>query len=303
MARQRGWLGTYLLVGGVWGCSFLFIALSNEFLTPIGVAFWRQLLGALPMVLLVWLKRKSFPKDLKTWFLVFCVSLFMNSVPSVLFSFAERNATSAFAGIMNATTPITTLLMILTVFREEKPARQVLVGLAIGLVGVSAVLEVWNGFGSNDGWAVLALCLATLLYGIGGPFARRYVTSLKLDPQVQVAMQVSMAAVTLTPFYFTQPLALAAPTWSGIAGIVLLGVLGTGFTYIWYYRLMATAGSAVANAVTFMSPVVAVVAGAIFLQESVNAAQLIGGAVVILGAAVSQGRFNNLWHRLVGRHR
>lgn len=297
-SKRGGWLGLYLLVGAVWGCSFLFISLSNQFLTPTGVAFWRQFLGGLPLLVYALLARRRFPKDRKTWLYVFLVSLCMNSVPSVLFAYAELHATSAFAGIMNATTPITTLLVILLFFRDEKPSRQVLIGLAVGLLGVATVLKVWAGFGSNDGLAILALCAATLLYGIGGPLARKHLTNLKLDPTVQVPMQVLMAALTLVPFYIAGPLVTATPNPSALFGIAALGVLGTGITYIWYYRLMSVAGSAVANAVTFLSPVVAVLAGSLFLGEVITWNELVGGCIVILGAAISQGRLNALATRL-----
>jgi len=148
--------------------------------------------------------------------------------------------------------------------------------------------------------AVLALCCASLLYGIGGPFARRFVGGLGLEPQVQVPLQVLMAAVTLAPFYATGPLLTSAPTPAGIGAMVVLGVIGTGFTYIWYYRLMALAGSAIANSVTYMSPVVAVLAGTLLLGETATWNQLLGGIVVILGAALSQGRLDGIIRRLTG---
>ena len=299
--QKQSWLGIYLLVGTVWGCSFLFIALGNQFLTPVGVGFWRQMLGGVPMLVIALSQRKKFPKQASTWFYVFCVSLFMNSIPSALFAFAEKHVTSGFAGIMNATTPIATILMILTFFRAEKPTAKVLGGLAVGLIGVLTVLSVWNGLGNNDPAAVLALCGASLLYGIGGPFSRRFVGGLGLEPQVQVPMQILMAAATLTPFYLAGPLFTATPSVEGVLGMLVLGVMGTGFAYIWYYRLMAVAGSAIANSVTYMSPVVAVIAGAILLQETATWNQLVGGAVVILGAAISQGRFDKLFVRLTNR--
>lgn len=302
MTEQRpNWLGLYLLVGSVWGCSFLFIALGNHFLTPVGVGFWRLALGGLPLLLLSLLQRRKLPTDLRAYGLLFVVSIFMNSVPSALFAFAEQHVTSSFAGIMNATTPIATVLMILSVFREEKPSRKVLAGLGVGLLGVLTVLSVWNGLGDNDPAAVLALIGAVTLYGIGGPFARRYLPSLKLDPQVQVAIQVLLACLTLAPFYLAGPLTTAAPTITELGGMLLLGVVGTGFTYIWYYQLMAVAGSAIANSVTYLSPVVAVLVGSLLLHESVTWNQILGGAIVILGAAISQGRLDSVLARITGR--
>ena len=291
------WLGYYLLVGVIWGCSFLFIAMGNEFLTTSGVAFWRMALGGIPMLILALARGLRFPKQSIAWFHLFVTSLCMNSIPAVLFSFAERHVTSGFAGIMNAATPIATILMILVFFRAEKPSAQVLTGLAIGLIGVLIVLAVWNGVGANSPEAVAALAGAVLLYGIGGPYARRYISPMGLDGSVQVSAQVLLAGLALSPFYFSGPLLTATPSMWGVLGMLVFGVMGTGFAYIWYYRLMALAGSAVANAVTFLSPVVAVLVGAAALGERVTWNEILGGVIVIFGAAFGQGRFNNLLFR------
>jgi drug/metabolite transporter (DMT)-like permease len=296
--KSSSWLGLYLLVGVVWGFSFYFIALGDKFLTPVGVGFWRLALGGVAMLVLSLLMRKKFPTDARTWGLLFVVSICMNSVPAALFAYAEQHVTSAFAGIMNSATPIATILVILLFFREEKPSAKVLAGLGVGLIGALLVLAIWNGFGSNDPLAIAALGGAILLYGIGGPFARRYVTSLGLDTQVQVTVQILLAALTLLPFYLAGPLVTATPDALGVGAMLVLGVLGTGFAYIWYYRLMALAGSAVANAVTFLSPVVAVLAGSLLLGETITWNEIVGGAVVILGAAISQGRLDGLFARL-----
>jgi drug/metabolite transporter (DMT)-like permease len=294
---KTNWLGLYLAVGIIWGGSFLFIALGNQFLPPIGVGFWRLALGGIPLMAFALLKGLAFPKSRSAWFKIFVVSLCMNSIPSALFAYAERHVTSAFAGIMNAATPIATIIMILLVFREETPSTKVLFGLGVGLAGVLTVLAVWNGFGKNDPLAVAALVGAVSLYGIGGPFARRYVSPLKLDIKVQVPVQVLLGAATLAPFYLAAAPFTATPTWPAIFGMLALGVLGTGFAYIWYYRLMAIAGSAIANSVTYLSPVVAVLAGALVLREQVTWNQILGGVIVIFGAAISQGRFDALFRK------
>lgn len=297
-ASSSSWLGKYLAVGTIWGGSFFFIALGNQMLTVFGVAFWRMALGAIPMAALMMLAGHRLPREPHIWVKVGITSLCMNSVPSVLFAVAEHNVSSAFAGIINAATPVFTLVMILLIFREEKPKPVVLLGLGIGLVGVLTVLEIWNGFGANDPLAVLTLLLAVGLYGIGGPFARRYVTPLKLEPKVQVTMQVGLAAAMLAPFYLSGPIFTATPSWPAVTAMLVLGVLGTGYAYIWYYQIMATAGSAIANSVTYLSPVVAVLAGSLLLGEQVTWNQLIGGAVVIGGAAISQGRLDRLLAKL-----
>ena len=184
--------------------------------------------------------------------------------------------------------------MILTVFREETPSRKVLVGLGIGLIGVMTVLAIWDGLGSNDPLSILALIAAVTLYGIGGPFARRHLTPLKLNTEVQVSVQVLIAATSLLPFYLPGQLFTAEITPIRAGAMLVFGVLGTGYAYVWYYQLMNQAGSAIANSVTYLSPVVAVLVGATILGENVTWNELAGGAIVIFGAAVSQGRLDPL---------
>ena len=293
MSKQRAnWIWLYLLVGSVWGCSFLFIAIANQFLTPVGVSFWRLALGGLPLLAVALVKKLPFPKNRLVLFKIFLISICMNSVPSFLFAFAEQHVSSSLAGIMNATTPIATIIMILSIFREETPSTKVLWGLGVGLVGVMTVLAIWNGFGSNDPLSVLALIGAVTLYGIGGPYARRHISPLKLNTEVQVSVQVLIAAITMMPFYLAGPLFTAEVTPIRAGVMLVFGVLGTGYAYVWYYKLMNQAGSAIANSVTYLSPVVAVLVGASILGEHVTWNELVGGAIVILGAAVSQGRLD-----------
>jgi drug/metabolite transporter (DMT)-like permease len=265
--------------------------LANKMLPPAGVAFWRMVFGCVPMGILWFINRRSWPRSGKIWLHLAVVSLTMNAIPGVLFAYAETQVSSALAGIMNAFTPLMTVLMILIAFREEKPNRRVLTGLAVGFSGALVVLGIWNGFGDRANlMGVAAPAIAVLLYGIGGPYARRYVSPAKLPLEVQITAQIGLAALMLLPYYvFGGDLLIGPITWDAVFGTVLLGALGSGIAYVWYYRLMNQAGSAVANSVTYLSPVVAVIAGAAVLGEKVTWNEVVGGAIVILGAAISQG--------------
>jgi drug/metabolite transporter (DMT)-like permease len=112
-AKPNSWLFPYLGTGIVWGASFLFISMSIQSLSPVGVAFWRMTLGAAPIAIVAVLKRLHWPKTAAVWLRLLVVSLCMNAIPSILFSYAEQHVSSALAGIINAATPITTVLVIL----------------------------------------------------------------------------------------------------------------------------------------------------------------------------------------------
>ena len=99
--KQKSWLPIYLALGLVWGCSFIFIKLGLEFLTPVGVAFGRCSLGSITLLIIVRIRGLKLPTEKSTWFALWVVSLLLNVIPGFLFAFAEVRVTSVLAGKIN----------------------------------------------------------------------------------------------------------------------------------------------------------------------------------------------------------
>jgi len=288
--NSSNWISLYIALGVVWGCSFIFIKLGLEFLTPVGVAFGRVSLGALTLVFWARFKGIQLPKDKKIWIHLWVVALLLNVIPGVLFAFAETKVTSILAGIINAVTPLMTLLAIMIAFREERPKNYQVTGLILGFLGVLTVLGAWKGLGANPIGAVLALLLAVSCYGISFPYSRKYVLPYKLKSEALAAAQVSMGAITLLPFYLMDGIAKDQYRVGPVIAMIVLGVFGSGFAYIWNFKIMEAAGSAIASTVTYVTPVVAVIVGIIFLGESIVWNEPVGAVIVLLGAAIGQQR-------------
>ena len=288
--KDNSWLPIYLALGVVWGCSFIFIKLGLEFLTPFGVAFGRCALGAL--TLLAWAKFKgiALPKSKKMLLHLWVVSLLLNVIPGILFALAQTEVTSILAGIINAVTPLMTLLAIMAVTRDEKPKLYQVVGILIGFIGVLTVLGAWKGLGDNPLWAILILLAAVTCYGFSFPYSRRFVLPNKLAPESIAAGQVTLGALTLLPFFIYNGVEKYEYQTAPVLAMVALGVFGSGFAYIWNFKVMALAGSAIASSVTYLTPVVAVIVGVIFLQESIYWYEPVGALIVLLGAAIGQNR-------------
>jgi drug/metabolite transporter (DMT)-like permease len=289
--KQKSWLPIYLALGLVWGCSFIFIKLGLEFLTPVGVAFGRCSLGAITLLIIVRIRGLKLPTEKSTWLALWVVSLLLNVIPGFLFAFAEVRVTSVLAGIINACTPLTTLIFILIAFREDKPKSYQLIGLAIGAIGVLTVLGIWNGVGHNSLIGVLALLIAVSCYGLSFPIIRKYVSPLGLRAESLAATQVTTGALTLLPFFLLNGIAKDYYRPGPVLGMLALGIFGSGFAYIWNFKIVAQAGSAIASSVTYLTPVVAVFVGWLFLGEKISWNQPIGGLIVLFAAALSQGRF------------
>lgn len=288
--HSNSWILLFSIAGLIWGASFLFIELALSFLTPIGVAFWRTAFGALAMLVAMMIFRSKLPTTFDAWKKLTIAGILMSSVPFVLFAYAQTQVTSALAAIINAVTPITTVIVILIAFRTEKLKAHVITGIVVGLVGVLIVLGAWQGFGSNNPIAILALLVAITLYGVGTPYVRKNITPLKLPTEVSVFGQIGTAAITLLPFYLLSgPLFTSNPNFESLASIVTLGALGSGVAYLLYYKILEVVGSAIASSVTYITPVIAVILGVLLLGEELHWYEPVGGLIVILGAAISQG--------------
>jgi drug/metabolite transporter (DMT)-like permease len=295
---KKPWVAMYSIAGLIWGASFLFIELSLTFLTPVGVALGRTAFGALAMLVVILIFRTKLPKTFRAWKHLTIAGIMMSSIPFVLFSYAQTQVTSALAAIINAVTPIATVIVILIAFRTEKLKPHVIIGIVIGLLGVLVVLGAWQGLGENNPLAIVAMLIAVFLYGIGTPYVRKYVTPLNLATEVSVFGQVGTAALTLLPIYLLSgPLITSIPNVQSIAAIVILGTLGSGVAYLLYYKTLDIVGSAIASSVTYLTPIMAVLLGVWLLGEQLHWYEPVGGLIVILGAAITQGSVLTLFRR------
>ena len=292
MSKQKtqSWLGLYIALGIVWGCSFIFIKLGLEFLTPFGVAFGRCALGALALLIYLRIKGLSLVRDRKMIGHLWVVALLLNVIPGIFFAWAETEVTSILAGIINAVTPLMTLIAIMLVSRNEKPTTPQVVGLLLGFLGVLTVLGAWKGLGDNPLWAILILLAAVTCYGFSFPYSRRFILPAQLAPEVMAATQVTLGAITLLPLFLINGIAKSEFLLGPVLAMVALGVFGSGFAYIWNFTIMRAAGSAMASSVTYVTPLVAVLVGFIFLNEIPHWYEPVGALIVLLGAAIAQGR-------------
>jgi len=289
-SKSQSWLGLYIALGIVWGCSFIFIKLGLEFLTPFGVAFGRCALGALALLIYLKIQGLSLVRDRKMIGHLWVVALLLNVIPGIFFALAETEVTSILAGIINAVTPLMTLIAIMLVSRNEKPTAPQVVGLLLGFLGVLTVLGAWQGLGDNPLWAILILLAAVTCYGFSFPYSRRFILPAQLAPEVMAATQVTLGAITLLPLFLINGIAKSEFLLGPVLAMVALGVFGSGFAYIWNFTIMRAAGSAIASSVTYVTPLVAVLVGFIFLNEIPHWYEPVGALVVLLGAAIAQGR-------------
>lgn len=288
--ENKKWLPGFIALGVAWGSSFLLIKWGLLSLTPLGVAFFRGLFGGLTLLIFCLVTRNALPKHLSEWGHLAVVALLLNSLPGYLFALGETYVSSVMAGLLNATTPLMTVLVISFAFREQKVDRNQILGVCVGFIGIVLVTGALTDSSNSDWRGYVALLGATLCYGFAFPYSKRFVSNLPYSSSSLAAAQVCCSALLLLPFTVVSHPMHSPWTYKSLGGMLVLGAIGTGFAYVWNFRNVRLAGSTIASTVTYITPVIATLLGVLFLKETFQLSQILGGMLVLLSAALVQKR-------------
>lgn len=210
--------------------------------------------------------------------------------PYFLFSWGEQHIASSLAGVLNATTPLVTLLLTMAI-GSERPSVTRVVGIALGLVEVVVLAAPWRSPQASGSIAGIGACLlAATCYAVGYVYARRFLTGRGIPPLVLAAGQLGIGTLLLgfaAPIVARQPVILDPGI---VAAVIVLGVLSTGAAYVLNYQLIQDEGATAASTANFLVPVVAVTLGVVVLGEPMTWNLVVGAAIVLVGVALSDGR-------------
>lgn len=283
-------LWAYLALSLVWGSSFLFIKVGLDGLSPNQVVLGRILLGGLTLAGIMLVTKRRWPRDVRVWGHLTVVGLLYCVIPFTLFAWAEQFISSGLASIYNATTPIMTLLLTPLVLSSQRLGRFQIVGLLIGILGVTVLVAPWQFIGHAQGSlaANLACLAAPICYGFAGLYMRRFVTGLPYDAVTIASVQLATASaivLLLSPFTAMTPVTLSPAI---VLSMIALGALGTGLAYTWNTRIIREWGPARASTVTYLTPVIGVFLGVLLLGETLHWYEPLGGVIIVLGILASQ---------------
>lgn len=272
-----------LVLGAIWGGSFLFMRVAAGDFGPLPLVEARLALGGLVLIPFLWRARAQFTAVL--WLRIAAIAAINSVIPFALFAWGAERAPAGIGAITNAMTVMFTTLVAWLLFGERISARRI-VGLTAGFVGV-AILASGKTAGADVTLAALAGTAASVCYGFGINLVRRYLTGL---PSAAVAAaNLLCGALLLAPFALDSWPARPIPAASWVSA-VLLGVLCTGAAFVLYYRLIARIGAARASTVTYLIPLFGVIWAWLVLREPLTVTMAVAGALILSGVAVSQQR-------------
>ena len=272
-----------LVLSAIWGASFMFIKVGVRELTPATLVWGRVGLGALSLAPIALGSRALRASLRRTWKDVTVVGLLNTAIPFWLLSWGETRLDSGLAAIIQASAPIFSVGFAAVFFRSERSTGLRLVGVLLGFVGVALLVGAQP---SGDVLAALAVVLAAACYALGILYMG---ARLAGEPPLAVAFgNVLVATIAATPFGAIEAPG-HMPGWKVIGSVVALGVLGTAFAYVLYFAIAGGAGGSKAILVTYLVPPVAVVYGALFLGEPIEASALGGLALILGGVALGSG--------------
>jgi drug/metabolite transporter (DMT)-like permease len=288
--RLKEW-GAFVLLGLIWGSSFLWIKIGVETISPMMLVTLRVSFGLLALLVVMAAQRQSFPRDRATIMKFVFMGVFNTVVPFLLITWGETKIDSSLASILNAATPLFVIIIGHFWLHDEKITAGRLGGLLLGFAGV-VVLVAQNlkpGSGQSDIWGELAVLLATVSYAVALIFSRRYLRGTKPVVQSTMILVVASALMWVIMPVADRPIVFPATPLTWIA-VIWLGVLGLCIAYLLFFYLNNVWGPTRASLVTYVFPVVGVALGIIFLSEPLTWNMIVGSILVVGGIVVVNRR-------------
>lgn len=276
-----------IILGAIWGASYMFIKIGIRDLSPAMVAWSRIALAALVLVGIAWARGAlgGFSGRLGTLLLLGGVQV---AGPFLLISAGEQEISSSLAGILVTSAPLFTALLAIWIDHEERSQGLRLVGVLLGVAGVAVLLGLDLGGSGDQLLGGLAVVLAGLGYAVGGLLAKHGFGDL---PRIGFAAWVMVAATVLLAPAAVIGAPTEVPGLGPVAAVAVLGVLGTGVAFLILYDLLATVGPARTWIVTYLAPGFAVGYGALLLDEAVTVATVVGLVLILAGSwLAAEGR-------------
>lgn len=291
--RARDWF-LLILLSILWGGTFFFVAVALKEVPPMTLVLSRCVIAVAVLAPILLMLRFAFPGTVAGWRDFAVMAILNNIIPFSLIFFGQLYIPSGLASVLNATTPLMSLL-VLQFAAGEIMTRNKLAGVLIGIAGVAVLIGPEALVPTKDGAALgmLAILGATLSYGFSGLWGRRlkaHAAPVSAASQLLCSTLILLPIVAVTDRFWTLPV----PSMPVLAAVLALGLLSTALAYILFFEVMRSAGSLNVMLVTLLIPFTSIALGAAYLGEALTARQIAGALIIGLSLLVIDGRLFGL---------
>lgn len=294
---SRDW-SLLIILSVLWGGAYFFAGVAVRELPPMTVVLARVSVAAIMLLPVFWYLGHSMPRTLSAWLPFFGMGLLNNVLPFGLIFTGQTQITVGISSIINAMTPLFTVL-VMAGFREEGLSTFRVIGVLLGVVGV-AVLRGFDGPIDGSQTLGIVLCMgASLSYGFAALWGRKFLDDVPPIKAATLQLICSTAIMIVIVCLADRPWTLPAPGMNTILCVLALAVFGTALAYIVFFKILVRAGASNAMLVTLLLPVTAVILGNVFLDETIQTKEILGALIIGSGLLFIDGR---LVARVTGRH-
>ena len=283
----RDWFWV-LLLGTIWGSSFFFNGILIREIGPLWVSAGRTTVAAIACWAVVFAIRRAMPRDWKLLAKLGLLGVLAYTIPFALFPLAQADLASGVAAILNAMTPITTVILSHFWPGAERATPLKSLGVLAGFAGVAVLASpALSAGGTSSLWAIGACLLATLCYASSLIITRNF---NHVNPSVFAAVALTGGALAGCAVAFGVNGTPHLVTLTGWASLIGIGVLATAFTFQVMYRILPRVGPTNFTITTFIAPVSSIILGYLFLNEQLQPEHFIGMLFIFAGLVVIDGR-------------
>lgn len=279
----------FVSLGLAWGIPYLFIKVAGEELAPSVLVLGRTGLATLvlvPLTLISRSNRAALPAVLRHWRPVLAYTVVEVVFPWLFLTRAEQTLSSSTAAILISAVPVVGVVIALVLRRAERLGLRGALGLLVGMAGVSALVGL--DLDVSDLGAVAEMGIVVLGYAIGPVILSRYLSDLPGLPVM--AVSITLSALIYLPVVLLGPgLPSSVPSGKVLVAVGVLAVVCTALAFLLLFALIGELGPVRATTIVYLNPVVAVIAGAVFLNEQVTAWTLVGFVLVLTGSYLVNG--------------
>lgn len=274
----------------IWGGSFLFGRIAVLEISPLITVFFRVFLAAIALWIFILFTNKKIaaPKSFITS--IFVMALLNNVIPFSFILYGQKEIGSGLASIINAMTPIWTVLIANKFTQDEKLSSKKLIGIAFGFLGVFVLMggDILKGLNASA-LAQASVLIATLSYGFAGVYGKKFksVNPILVATGQLTASSIMMAIILI---FAGEIHNLIWPSQLAIWSVIGLAIPCTAIAYLLFFSILARAGATNVSLVTFLVPVSAIVLGIVFLDESLTLLHLAGMSAITIGLIILDGR-------------